>query len=114
MPIDAYAFGSMTVDGKTYRKDLVLLPGAVRADWWRQEGHSLSPADLGEVFAARPEVLVVGTGAFGAMDVPDETQAALEAAGIALVAEKTAEAVGRYNDLVAAGRRVAGAFHLTC
>lgn len=114
MHIDAYSFGRMVVDGKAYRKDLVLLPDALRSDWWREEGHSLSRADLGEVLAARPEVLVVGTGAFGAMDVPEETRAEVEAAGIALVAEKTAEAVGRYNDLAAAGRRIAGAFHLTC
>lgn len=114
MHIDAYAFGSMTVGGKTRRRDLLLLPDRVVDGWWREEGHSLSRADLAEVFAARPDVLVVGTGAMGVMAVPEETRAALAAAGIALAADRTAEAVGRYNALAAAGRRVAGAFHLTC
>ena len=112
--IDDYRFGHIVVDGKAYEKDLVLLPDGVRPNWWREKGHSLSPADLEEVLAAGPEVLVVGTGAHGVMQVPAATRRALEEAGIELVAEKTARAADRYNDLAAAGRRVAGGFHLTC
>ena len=114
MHIDEYAFGRMVVDGKTYRKDLILLPDGVRSDWWREEGHSLGEADLADVFAAKPEVLVVGTGAHGVMGVPCATREALQEAGIQVIAEPTGEAVGRYNALAAGGMRVAGAFHLTC
>jgi hypothetical protein len=114
MHIDEYRFGRMVVDGKAYEKDLVLLPEGVRPNWWREEGHSLSPADLQEVLEAKPEVLVIGTGAYGVMGVPAETCRAIEQAGIELVAERTARAVDRYNDLAASGRRVAGGFHLTC
>ena len=53
MHIDEYAFGRMVVDGKTYRKDLILLPEGIREDWWRDEGHSLSKADLTDVFEAK-------------------------------------------------------------
>jgi len=104
----------MVVDGKSYRKDLILLPDRVLADWWREEGHSLGEADLADVFEARPEVLIIGTGAHGVMDVPEAIRQALRRAGIETVVERTDEAVGRYNALAEAGRRVAGAFHLTC
>lgn len=123
MHIDSYTFGSMVVDGEAYTADLILLPGrlgstlrsGVRGDWWREKGHSLSTADLDDVLAAKPEVLVVGTGAYGAMKVPQETRRALDEAGIEVVVEKTGDAVERYNALLAEGRRVvAGAFHLTC
>ncbi|HUX02133.1 MAG: Mth938-like domain-containing protein [Phycisphaerae bacterium] len=114
MHIDEYQFGRMVVDGKAYRKDLILLPDGVRSDWWREEGHSLGEADLADVFAAKPEVLVVGTGAHGVMGVSPEARRALERAGIQVIVEPTGEAVGRYNALAAGGMRVAGAFHLTC
>ena len=114
MHIDEYEFGRMVVDGKAHRRDLLLLPDGVRAEWWREEGHSLSRADLADVFEAKPEVLVIGTGAEGVMGVPPETRRALEEAGIRAIIEQTGSAVGRYNALAAAGTRVAGAFHLTC
>ncbi len=114
MHIDDYAFGHMTVDGQAYEKDLVLLPDRVRANWWRDEGHRLAPADLEDVFEAEPEVLVIGTGAHGVMRVPRQTRQAVEEAGIELVAEKTARAAEHYNELAASGRRVAAGFHLTC
>ncbi len=114
MHIDEYEFGRMVVDGKTYRRDLVLLPAVVQEDWWREEGHSLGEADLADVFRAKPEVLVVGTGAEGVMGVSPEARRALERAGIRVIVEPTGEAVGRYNALAAGGTRVAGAFHLTC
>jgi len=114
MPIDSYTFGSMVVDGKRYTADLVLLPGGVRANWWRERGHALGVGDLQEVLAAKPEVLVVGTGAYGVMTVPDAARQALDEAGIEAVVEKTGDAVERYNALLAEGRRAAGAFHLTC
>jgi len=114
MHIDEYAFGRMVVDGKTYRKDLLLLPEGVREGWWREEGHSLSEADLADVFDAKPDVLVIGTGAQGVMGVPPAVRRAIEQAGIRTIIERTGEAVGRYNAFAAAGARVAGAFHLTC
>ena len=114
MHIDEYEFGRMVVDGKAYRKDLILLPEGVREDWWREEGHSLSETDLADVFAVKPDVLVIGTGAHGIMGVPPAVCRALEQAGIQAIIERTGEAVERYNALAAAGARVAGAFHLTC
>jgi len=115
MFIDAYRFGRMVVDGRAYTSDLVLLPGGgVQANWWRREGHRLSPEDLDAVLAAEPAVLVVGTGAMGVMTVPPDTRRAVEEAGIEVVVAPTGDAVERYNALVAGGRRAAGAFHLTC
>jgi hypothetical protein len=74
----------------------------------------LSVADLDVVFEAKPEVLVVGTGANGRMDVPQATRDALARAGIALVAEPTAEACATYRRLRQTGKRLAAALHLTC
>lgn len=108
-----YSFGKMEVDGERYSKDLVLLPDRVESNWWRERGHRLAVEDLQEVFDAAPDVLVVGTGAYGAMKVPDETRRAIEAEGIELHIAQTGDAWRTYNRLQEQ-RRAAGAFHLTC
>jgi len=111
--IEGYQFGQMVVGGERHTRDLILLPDQVVADWWREEGHRLGVEDLQEVLDAAPKVLVVGTGAYGRMKVPEPTRRALEAAGIELRAARTEEAWRLYNDL-RGQQRTAGAFHLTC
>lgn len=112
--IDAYEFGRITVDGREYRADVIILPERVVADWWRVEGHGLAPEDLKEVVAAEPKLFIVGTGSYGAMSVPAHTVTYLEGRGIKLEAYDTAHAVRRYNELAAGGESVAAGLHLTC
>jgi hypothetical protein len=111
--IDDYRFGRMTVDGKAHTQDLILLPERVVENWWRTESHRLDTDDLQAVFDAAPDVLVVGTGAYGRVKIPAETRRALETAGIELQVARTGEAWRRYNGL-REQRRTAAAFHLTC
>jgi hypothetical protein len=111
--IQSYRFGRMVVDEEAYTQDLILLPDRVADNWWRKEGHRLAVEDLQEVLDADPDVVVVGTGAYGRMQVPEETRRAVEAAGIELRAARTGQAWQTYNDL-RRERRTAGAFHLTC
>lgn len=112
--IDSYHFGSLVVDGKTYSADLILLPDRICESWWRTSGHRLVPDDLGEVVAAKPALLVIGTGAFGVMSVPAETTAFLQRQGIAPLVLKTEPACREYNKRKTAGEAVAAALHLTC
>jgi len=120
--IESYGFGRMRIAGEEHRKDLIAFAPGVGGDserveggWWRKEGHSLHPEDLAAVEAARPRFLVVGRGAHGRMVVPEKTLAWLRGLRIeAVVCPDTPEGVRRYNELLAEGERVAGAFHLTC
>ncbi len=112
--IDSYSFGSIVVEGKRYTHDIIVFPGKVKEEWWRKEGHSLSLEDLEEVIEFSPEILVVGTGYFGVMKVPEEVKEALERKGISVIVEKTKQAVETFNRLLKEGKKVVGAFHLTC
>jgi hypothetical protein len=113
IPIDSYRFGQIVVNGQAHHKDVIILPDRVVGGWWRKEGHLLSPDDLQAVIEAAPEVLVVGQGASGMMQVAEETRQALQAANIELIALPTAQAVETYNRL-RGERAVAAALHLTC
>jgi hypothetical protein len=114
MHIDSYRFGKMVIDGTDYSSDLIICAGTVESNWWRKQGHSLAAADLTSVIAAGPSILVVGCGASGLMQVPEETTQALQEQGIRVEAADTSEAVHRFNELVETGVDVAAAMHLTC
>jgi len=110
--IESYSFGRMVIGGKVYEADLIIVGEEILPNWWRKEGHSLCPDDLKVVVQRKPEILVIGTGAYGAMDVPYKTEEFLEKQGIEVIWKPTAEAVEIFNSL--SGRKKAGAFHLTC
>jgi len=114
MRIDSYSFGVMKVGGSEYRGDLIVFPDNVMSNWWRKEGHSLAIEDLDDVLAFKPEVLVIGKGASGLMDVPASTQKMLQEAGIEVIAADTGQAWSIFNEQMERGRKVVGAFHLTC
>jgi hypothetical protein len=112
--INTYSFGRIDIDGRTYTADVIILPGQVQADWWREQGHVLKPADLPAVLEAKPQVLVIGQGAYGRMQVPAATLAWLQEAGIEVVCEETPQAVEAYNERCKGSRKIAAAMHLTC
>lgn len=114
MRIESYSYGNITVDGKTYFSDLIVFPNRIRSEWWRKEGHSLSIIDLNEVVKFKPEILVVGKGTIGRMDVPYSTKLALKERNIEIIDARTDKAVQIFNEQIQMGRNVAGAFHLTC
>jgi hypothetical protein len=111
--ISHYSFGSITVDGKSYRSDVIIYPDRVNGSWWRKEGHYLRPEDLEEVVASKPTTVVIGTGASGVMQVPEKTLKWLKAKGIEVHVARTTEAVEIYNGLEDNTTAVA-ALHLTC
>lgn len=114
MVVEAYSFGRITIDGASYTQDVLILPDGVHSPWWRAAGHELRAADLEGVLDAPLAYLVIGTGYYGRMAVPEATRATLAAQGIEPVIARTERASAELNRLAANGAAVAGAFHLTC
>jgi hypothetical protein len=113
MMIEHYSFGRITIDGKTYTSDVIIYPGRVDSSWWRKEGHKLQIEDLKDVIEATPQILIVGTGAYGVMQVPKETLSFLQEKGIDVRIERTDKAVELFNKL-RKGKTAIAALHLTC
>ena len=112
--IESYSFGRMKVAGEIYKKDLIISGERVTSPWWRKEGHNLQWEDLAGKIARGTEVVVVGTGAYGVMKVPQSLREQIEKSGLSLREAKTEEAVKIFNELSEQGKKVTGAFHLTC
>lgn len=111
--IETYDFGRITIAGREYTRDVIICPDRVDDTWWRAEGHRVTVDDLEAALQENPEVLIIGTGMSGLVQMDEGLRAHLEGAGIRLIAARTAEACEQYNEL--AGRqRVVAALHLTC
>ena len=111
--IDSYQLGLISVNGKQYTSDVIIFPDRVKDDWWRKSAHQLCLEDIAEVMAKNHEVLIVGTGVSGLVEVLPEVRQALNARGIKLIAQTTDKACHTYNQLCQS-RRVVAAIHLTC
>ena len=114
MHIDSYQFGKIVIEGVDYNSDLIILGDTVHSDWCRKQGHSLVADDLKTILKAKPSVLVVGCGASGLMDVPDQTRQALKERDIQMEMYDSYKAIQKFNEFSEAGVNFAAAIHLTC
>ena len=114
MRIESYQFGRLTIDGHDYVNDIIIFPDRrIQDGWWRRHGHHMGVDDIAKLVAEAPDVIVVGTGAYGRMTVDETVQNMAREQQIELVAESTAEAAELYNQM-STKQRVAACFHLTC
>ena len=111
--IESYTFGRMEIKGQAYTSDLILFPNKINDSWWRETGHKLSLKDIEDVLQEIPEVIVIGTGFYGILEVEEEVKEKAQSKGITLIIEKTENAVQSYNE-IASQKKTIGAFHLTC
>ncbi len=112
--VENYRFGKIIVNGQKYNKDLIIFPNEIKTNWWRRDGHSLCLADLEALNDIKIDILVVGIGSAGIMQVPSDVVQELNLKEIEVIVLKTPNAVEEYNRLAKEGKQVAGAFHLTC
>lgn len=116
MKIENYSFGRITINGRNYNSDVIIYPDRVDSSWWRKEGHLLRPDDLNDVLATRLDILIIGTGYSGVMEVPEETINYINSKGIDVHIERTSKAVELFNRLQRESpeKLIIAALHLTC
>lgn len=112
--IESYSFGRMVIAGSTYTQDIIIFPdGSILSPWWRRQGHVLVKDDLVDLLAAKPQVIVCGTGAMGVMRPAAGLLEYLEANGIEFIAHRSSAAAETYNRM-SGKRKMGSCFHLTC
>ena len=114
MEIKHYSFGRINVDGHEFKSDVIIFPEHVQDNWRRREGHRLDQEDLRTVLSDSPDTLVIGSGYYGQMLVPEETLEALRSKGIEIRISRTGEAVREFNRLQQKYTCIVAALHLTC
>ena len=111
MKIQSYSFGEIIIDGKIHTEDVIIFPGKIES-WWRNESHKVYPKDIEKIIKEKPDLLIFGNGAYGVMNVNEETKEILKQNNIEFIITKTSEACEIYNK--SSGKKVIAALHLTC
>lgn len=109
--IEGYKFGNIKINGEVYTDDVILLGDEVKDGWWRKKGHQLSVDDLQKIIDFEPDLLIIGTGSSGRLSVPKPIKSKLD---FKIKSVPTKKACEIYNKELKKGKKIAGAFHLTC
>lgn len=115
--ITGLSWGSVETQAGSFR-DAKLWPGGGRGWDWNETGtdHTpgVQPADVQELLDHGAEVIVVGRGQQGRLQVMDATLAEIEERGASAEVLETQSAVERYNELAEQGAAVGALIHSTC
>jgi len=103
MRVKGLSFGSITIDGETYEKDIIIDHGKVKK---RKKGESKkyrdqfghTPLSAEENIPWDCKYLIVGTGHSSSLPVMKEVFELAERKGVELITMSTPEAVGHVND----------------
>jgi hypothetical protein len=120
-PIEEVTRGRFVVLGQAHSdqdegvgKDIRLI-GSTVTEWKERKGHSLISRMVTGVFDQDIEILIIGIGVDGMIEVPEETRQYIHDKGISrLVLLRTPNACKKYNELHREGRYVALLAHGTC
>ena len=113
MRITDYAFGRITIDGKTFSNDVIIHSQKIIPEWWRKKGHLVDIDDMKNIPLERGTHLIIGTGYYGMMKITPSFEEYCQEHGIILESMRTESAVDMFNRCKVS-EKIAGAFHLTC
>jgi len=111
MRVESYSFGEIVIDGKRYNSDVIVFKDWVKS-WWRKEGHRLQIEDIKEILEEKPDILIVGIGAFGVMKIDNKVKEKLREERIKLIEKNSKQACEEFNKIK--DKNVVLAIHLTC
>lgn len=124
-PIEVVTWGRYLISGKMHGfdcdgnilgagKDIILNKNEA-ISWNQRKGHSLTKEMLVPTLNMNLEILIIGNGFDGKLEVSDELKAEIaEERGITVCVLKTPEACGLYNKLFFEKKNVFFAGHVTC
>lgn len=112
--IDSTEFGSITVEGRTYYSDvLVDWNGRVEEVKLRTR-HLFDEPEFSKIKDRRPEILIVGTGQSGLVEVSERVRKMCDKFGIELKEAPSKEAIELFNEALRKEKKVIAFIHVTC
>lgn len=112
------SWGRMEIEHLGTGKDFKLWPGGGRSWDWSEHGtghhNGVQPADVQELIDQGCRVVVLTTGRFKRLKVPDSIVQLLRRQGVAVTVADTNKGIEIYNRHARQGDAVGGLFHSTC
>ena len=115
--IESYDFGKIEIMGDEYSHDIMIIDSNVKP-WIRETAHDLYLKDLQKDVEEKDlnlcEILIVGTGYEGCIEVQNDLKKFCKKKKIELFIDRTIIAIEHFNSIVHSGKRVYAIFHVTC
>lgn len=117
--IDSTQFGEVIVDGISFHQVLIIGDSIEERDYKKLEelfntSHEIGDWEMEKLLSNNPEIIIIGTGQNGAMELDKETIQKLQSKGAEIISDSTPKAIEIYNDQVKLGKRVNTLIHTTC
>jgi hypothetical protein len=111
--IQEYKIGSFLINNKRYLSDIKIVNK--RPFYWNDRNrYNLEESNLNDLFKAKPEVIIIGTGASGMLKVSQDIKEMIKERNTGVVVEPTPQAVKSFNKAVKANLNVAAIMAATC
>lgn len=117
--INSTNFGSVTVDHKKYFQVLIIGDETKEREYEKLKelfntSHEIGDWEINELLENNPEIIVVGTGQDGCLNVGEALPKKAKKNNIKVISEITPTAIQIYNEKAKAGHRVNALIHTTC
>ncbi len=117
--IDSCRFGSITIAGQKYGQVLIIGDKVEERDAKKlhelfKTTHRVGDWETAKLLSGSPDVVLIGTGQEGVLEVDEEVSLKLEGAVPRLIIQTTPQAVSTYNELVKENKVVNALIHTTC
>jgi len=109
--IDAFEFGSITIDKKTYNHDVYIMPSGKIEE--REHSHEITKQQIMHVLKENPDIILIGKGTSGVAKLTEEAKKLLSENKVEFFEDNTYNIVKKFNDL-AKKKKVAAIIHTTC
>ena len=117
--INSTEFGNIVIDDKKYNQVLIVGDSIIERDYNKLKelfgtSHKIGEWEVKELLKEKPEIIVIGIGQSGAMEVDKGFVNNMKEKNIELITAQTPEAIEIYNEKVKAGKKVNALIHTTC
>jgi hypothetical protein len=117
--INSTQFGEIIIDDKKYHQVLIVGDSVEERDYKKLEelfgtSHEIGDWEIKKLISNDPEIIIIGTGQTGAMEVDDEIVRKFKEVSIEIIVDITPKAIEIYNDQVKLGKKVNALIHTTC
>ena len=120
--INSTQFGEVIIDDKKYHQVLIVGDKAEERDCEKLKKlfdttHKIGDWEIEKLLKGNPQVIIIGTGQNGAMELDRETIQKLQSKGAKIISDITPKMIEIYNSQVRLGKlgkRINALIHTTC
>jgi polyphosphate kinase 2 (PPK2 family) len=97
--IDSFEFERVVILGEEYKSDVLISPDGNISKWDREEEHTIKLVDIEGVLSQKPDLIVIGTGTIGNLNLAEDVEPFLGEKNIEVIAYKSEKAIDVYRQL---------------